>query len=234
MIEITNLTKKYSDKTALDNILLTFSDNKIYGLLGSNGAGKTTLMKIISNRIFPTAGTVTVDKQPVTENELVQKDIFCVTENDKYPKDIKLKDLLVWESRFFEDFDLNYAKDLAQKFDLDLNKKTNSLSTGYYTIFKVIVALASNAKIMFLDEPVLGIDSLYRELFYDVLRKQHALRQNLIIISTHLIDEVEPVLEDVVIIDHGHVVKNGSIGEVTAGKSLNESYVELLREVRHG
>src|SRR5699024_9113471 len=148
-----------------------------------------------------TAGTVTVDKQPVTENELVQKDIFCVTENDKYPKDIKLKDLLVWESRFFEEFDLNYAKDLAQKFDLDLNKKTNSLSTGYYTIFKVIVALASNAKIMFLDEPVLGIDSLYRELFYDVLRKQHALRQNLIIISTHLIDEVEPVLEDVVIID---------------------------------
>lgn len=234
MIEITNLTKKYSDKTALDNISLTFSDNKIYGLLGSNGAGKTTLMKIISNRIFPTAGTVTVDKQPVTENELVQKDIFCVTENDKYPKDIKLKDLLVWESRFFEDFDLNYAKDLAQKFDLDLNKKTNSLSTGYYTIFKVIVALASNAKIMFLDEPVLGIDSLYRELFYDVLRKQHALRQNLIIISTHLIDEVEPVLEDVVIIDHGHVVKNGSIGEVTAGKSLNEAYVELLREVRHG
>lgn len=234
MIEITNLTKKYSDKTALDNILLTFSDNKIYGLLGSNGAGKTTLMKIISNRIFPTVGTVTVDKQPVTENELVQKDIFCVTENDKYPKDIKLKDLLVWESRFFEDFDLNYAKDLAQKFDLDLNKKTNSLSTGYYTIFKVIVALASNAKIMFLDEPVLGIDSLYRELFYDVLRKQHALRQNLIIISTHLIDEVEPVLEDVVIIDHGHVVKNGSIGEVTAGKSLNEAYVELLREVRHG
>lgn len=234
MIEITNLTKKYTDKTALDNISLTFSDNKIYGLLGSNGAGKTTLMKIISNRIFPTAGTVTVDKQPVTENELVQKDIFCVTENDKYPKDIKLKDLLVWESRFFEDFDLNYAKDLAQKFDLDLNKKTNSLSTGYYTIFKVIVALASNAKIMFLDEPVLGIDSLYRELFYDVLRKQHALRQNLIIISTHLIDEVEPVLEDVVIIDHGHVVKNGSIGEVTAGKSLNEAYVELLREVRHG
>lgn len=234
MIEITNLTKKYTDKTALDNISLTFSDNKIYGLLGSNGAGKTTLMKIISNRIFPTAGTVTVDKQPVTENELVQKDIFCVTENDKYPKDIKLKDLLVWESRFFEEFDLNYAKDLAQKFDLDLNKKTNSLSTGYYTIFKVIVALASNAKIMFLDEPVLGIDSLYRELFYDVLRKQHALRQNLIIISTQLIDEVEPVLEDVVIIDHGHVVKNGSIGEVTAGKSLNEAYVELLREVRHG
>ena len=209
MIEITNLTKKYTDKTALDNISLTFSDNKIYGVLGSNGAGKTTMMKIISNRIFPTAGTVTVDKQPVTENELVQKDIFCVTENDKYPKDIKLKDLLVWESRFFEDFDLNYAKDLAQKFDLDLNKKTNSLSTGYYTIFKVIVALASNAKIMFLDEPVLGMDSLYRELFYDVLRKQHALRQNLIIISTHLIDEVEPVLEDVVIIDHGHVVKNG-------------------------
>ncbi|WP_054745997.1 ATP-binding cassette domain-containing protein [Amylolactobacillus amylophilus] len=91
MIEITNLSKHYGEKAALANVYLTFSDNKIYGLLGSNGAGKTTLMKIIANRLFQTAGTVTVQGQPVLENERVQQNIFCVTENDKYPKDIKLK-----------------------------------------------------------------------------------------------------------------------------------------------
>lgn len=234
MIEITNLSKHYGEKAALANVSLTFSDNKIYGLLGSNGAGKTTLMKIIANRLFQTAGTVTVQGQPVLENERVQQNIFCVTENDKYPKDIKLKNLLVWESRFFPDFDLDYAKDLAQKFDLDLNKKTNSLSTGYYTILKVVVALASKAKIMILDEPVLGIDSLYRELFYEVLLTHHRQYQNLIIISTHLIEEVEPVLQEVVIIDRGRIIKQGTLQEIAENESLNQAYVNILKGVRHG
>lgn len=234
MIKIKSLTKKYGEKRALDNVSLTFEDGKIYGLLGSNGAGKTTMMKIIANRIFPTYGEALVDGKIVTENEFVQKEIFCVTEKDKYPKDIKMKDLLVWESRFFERFDIEYAKKLAEKFELDLNKKTNSLSTGYYTIFKVIVSLASHTKIMILDEPVLGIDSLYRELFYEVLLEQHKKSKNLIIIATHLIDEVEPVLEEVVIIDKGKIVKQGTIKELTQVKSLNKTYVEILKEVRNG
>lgn len=234
MIEIKNLTKVYGDKKVLDNINLSFEDSKIYGLLGSNGAGKTTMMKIIANRAFPTSGSICLNGNIVTENETVQKNIFYVTEKDKYPKDIKMKDLLKWEARFYEKFDIGYAERLARLFNLDLNKKTNTLSTGYYTIFKVIVSLASNTDVMILDEPVLGIDSLYREIFYKVLLEHHQKNKNLILIATHLIDEVEPVLEEVVIIDNGNIIKQGSIKELTDGKRLNDIYVEILKEERNG
>ncbi len=234
MIEIKILAKIYGDKKVLDNINLSFEDSKIYGLLGSNGAGKTTMMKIIANRAFPTSGSVCLNGNIVTENETVQKNIFYVTEKDKYPKDIKMKDLLKWEARFYEKFDIDYAKRLSQLFNLDLNKKTNTLSTGYSTIFKVIVSLASNTDVMILDEPVLGIDSLYREIFYKVLLEHHQKNKNLILIATHLIDEVEPVLEEVIIIDNGNIIKQGSIKELTNGKRLNDIYVEILKEARNG
>ena len=132
MLEIRNLMKVYGNKKVLDNINLSFESNKIYGLLGPNGAGKTTMMKIIANRAFPTKGDVRLNGAIVTENEVIQKNIFYVTEKDKYPKDIKMKDLLKWEARFYENFDIEQAKQLAQLFNLDLNKKTNTLSTGYY------------------------------------------------------------------------------------------------------
>lgn len=234
MLEIKKLTKQFGKKIAVDNISLKLNDNKIYGLLGSNGAGKTTIMKIIANRSFPTSGEIIVDGENVSENEIVQKEIFYVNENDKYSKDMKLKDILKWEARFFDKFDLEYAKSLAKKFELNLEQKIGALSTGYYTIFKVIISLASNTKIMILDEPVLGIDSLYRELFYKILLNHHKKNKNLILIATHLIDEVEPVLEEVIIIDKGHILKQIKKDELTIGKSLNQAYVDILKETRHG
>ncbi|MFV0556570.1 MAG: ABC transporter ATP-binding protein [Lactovum sp.] len=234
MIEIKNVSKQYEGKNVLNNLSLTFEKGKIYGLLGSNGAGKTSLMKIIANRAFSSQGEVFVNGELAKENEKVQKDIFYVTEKDKYPKDIKIKNLLKWEARFFENFNIDYAHNLAKKFDLDLNKKTNALSTGYYTIFKVIVSLASGCKIMILDEPVLGIDALYRELFYEVLLDYHKKHQNLIIITTHLIDEVEPVLEDLIIIDKGEILIEGKKEELVKEGSLNQFYLKLLKEKHHG
>lgn len=226
--------KNYGNVKALDSISISFDDGKIYGLLGSNGAGKTTLMKIIANRAFPTSGYVYVNGEISIENEFVQKDIFYVSVNDKYPGDMRMTNLLRWEKRFFENFDVEYASRLAKKFELDLSKKPSELSTGYYTIFKVIVSLASNAPMIILDEPVLGIDSLYRELFYESLLENQRRNKNLILIATHLIDEVEPVLEDVIIIDQGQILSRGSKEEMTRGQSLNKTYVEILKEARRG
>lgn len=232
MIQVKNLTKKYGDKTALNNVTLDFEDGKIYGLLGSNGAGKTTLLRIITNRVFPNGGQVLVDGESAIENEKAQAQIFCVTEKDKYPNE-KIRRLLKWESRFYESFDIEYAEKLAEKFDLDMTKKSRELSTGYYTILKLVLALASNSRVIILDEPVLGIDSLYRDIFYEVLTAHHKKHKNLIIIATHLIDEVEPVLEDVIIIHKGKVLKNDSIENLTKGERLNDVYVRLLKEERN-
>ena len=234
-IEVKKLTKLYGQRKALDEISLQFENGKIYGLLGSNGAGKTTLINIITNRAFATSGEVLVDDLPVQENEVVQGKIFCITEKGNYPSNLKVKDLFVWEKRFHPKFDIDYANELAMKFDLDVNSRLKSLSTGYVTIAKVVLTIASNAEIMILDEPVLGIDSLYREIFYDVLLEHHKEKKNLVIITTHLISEVERVLEKVVIISKGKVLENRNVKDLTSkGEGLNEVYVRLLRETKNG
>lgn len=229
-IKIKNLTKKYDKTVALDNVSLQFESGKIYGLLGSNGAGKTTLINILSNRVFPTCGNAELNSMIVTENEEAQKHIFCITEKSKNPSDIKIKKLFEWEKRFHENFDVEYAHQLAKKYDLDVEKTAKQLSTGYSTILKTIITLASFAPIMILDEPVLGIDSLYREIFYDVLLEHHKKAKNLIIISTHLIDEVERVLDSLVIIHKGKILIESSIEDLNLnGKRLNERYVDILK-----
>ncbi|WP_439876686.1 ATP-binding cassette domain-containing protein (plasmid) [Bacillus mycoides] len=234
-IDIKKITKLYGRKKALDELTLQFENGKIYGFLGSNGAGKTTLINIITNRAFATSGEVFIDGLPVQENEFAQGKIFCITEKGNYPSDLKVKELFVWEKRFHPKFDIDYANKIAKKFDLDVNSRLKSLSTGYATIVKVVLTIASNAEIMILDEPVLGIDALYREIFYDVLLEHHKEKKNLVIIATHLISEVERVLEKVVIISNGKVLEDRDIKDLTLeGEGLNEVYVRLLRESKNG
>ena len=235
MIQISNLTKVYQKTLALDSVSFSFENGKIYGLLGGNGAGKTTLINILTNRIIKTSGEILVDGQPVEENEAVQGKIFCITEKAKYPGSLNASELFRWEKEFYPQFDIPYAETLAEKFELPLKKKISSLSTGYSTILKTILTLASHCEIMVLDEPVLGIDSLYREQFYDALLEYHQKHKNLIIIATHLIDEVERVLENVVVISKGHILKAGPISDfVLNGKRLNETYVQILKEGKNG
>jgi ABC-2 type transport system ATP-binding protein len=229
-ITIKNLTKKFGENVALNNISMTFESGKIYGLLGSNGAGKTTLINIISNRVFATAGEVLIDNEHAAENENAQSKIFCVTEKSKYPTDFKVDQLFKWEKIFNEKFDIEYARKLAGRFELPLDKKIKALSTGYTTIHKVITTLASNAPIMIFDEPVLGIDSLFRDTFYDCLLEYHKKNKNLMIIATHLIDEVERVLDNVIIIHKGIIMADCKIADLKLnGRRLNEKYVEILK-----
>lgn len=235
IIDLKNATKRYGRKTVIDSIYLQFESGNIYGLLGSNGAGKTTLINMITNRVFATAGEVLIDGQPVWENETVQEKVFCITEKGDYPRDLKVSQLFSWEKKFHPKFDITYAYELAKKFDLDTKSRLKSLSTGYKTIVKVVLTLASNAEIMILDEPVLGIDSLYREIFYNELQEHHKKNKNLIIIATHLIPEVEKVIEKVIIIVDGKLITDCDIGVLTGeAEGLNDAYIRILREYKHG
>ena len=235
-IDIKKITKLYGRKKALDELTLQFENGKIYGFLGSNGAGKTTLINIITNRAFATSGEVFIDGLPVQENEFAQGKIFCITEKGNYPSDLKVKELFVWEKRFHPKFDIDYAKKIAKKFDLDVNSRLKSLSTGYATIVKVVLTIASNAEIMILDEPVLGIDALYREIFYDVLLEHHKEKKKSCDNSiTHLISEVDSILEKVESFPGGKVLEDRDIKDLTLeGEGLNEAYVRLLRENKNG
>ena len=207
-IEIKGITKDFKNTRALNNVNLTFEENKIYGLLGRNGAGKSTLLKIISNRIFTDSGSVTVDGINSMEDDRALSKIYIMSESNLYPPKMKIKNIFKWTKEFYPAFDLDYANKLSKAFNLNVNKNTRSLSTGYNSIFKIIIALSVNVPYLFLDEPVLGLDANHRDLFYRFLIEKYSENPFSCVISTHLIEEVSTVIEDVVIIKNGEVIKN--------------------------
>ncbi len=210
-IEIKNITKRYPDVTALDNISISFEFGKIYGLLGRNGAGKSTLINIIANRIFANDGEILIDGIPARENMKVHEKIFCMSEADLYDQSLKIKEHFKWIDRFYDNFNLEKAYEIAEKFKLNTNKKFKSLSKGYQSIFKLTAALSLDVPYVIFDEPVLGLDANHRELFYDLLLKDYEQNERTIILATHLIEEVANIIEEVVLIDRGSCLLQESV-----------------------
>lgn len=205
-IQIKNVTKRYDNLTAVDNVSFSFGFGKIYGFLGRNGAGKSTLINIIANRIFADSGEILIDDIPAKDNMQVHEKIFCMSESDLYDTSLKIKDHFKWIERFYDSFDLNKAFEISEKFNLDTSKRFKALSKGYQSIFKLTVALSLNVPYVIFDEPVLGLDANHRELFYDLLLKDYEDNERTIIIATHLIEEVANIIEEVVLIDKGKVL----------------------------
>lgn len=207
-ITVSQLSKQYGPVTALDGVSLTLEGRKIYGLLGRNGAGKSTLMKLMSDRIRPTAGEILVDGKSVHNNT---GRIYMMSEDNLYVDSMKVRDIFRWTGEFYGGFDQALADRLCEEFELNPKKKATSLSTGYKSICKLITALCVDADYIFMDEPVLGLDAGHRELFYRSLLETYADRPRMFLLSTHLIEEVAGVIEDVIIIDKGKILRTDSV-----------------------
>jgi ABC-2 type transport system ATP-binding protein len=218
-IKIQNLTKCFGSVIALDNVSLTLEPNKIYGLLGRNGAGKTTLLNVITNRLFADTGSVYIDSYPTVENDHAQGLIYMMGEQTLFPDSMKVKDAFYWTKQFYPAFDSEYAEKLSQTFQLKTSKAIKSLSTGYLSIFKLILALSVNTPYVIFDEPVLGLDANHRELFYRLLIEKYTQNPFTVILSTHLIEEVSNLIERIVIINKGKVVQ-----DTTTEKLLKMGY----------
>ena len=206
IIEVKNVSKNFGKTEALKNVSVTFEPEKIYGLLGRNGAGKTTLLNIITNKIFADTGEVLVDGEKAEENDRAQAKIYFMTEKNVHPWDMKVRNGFRWAHEFNPNFNMEYAQTLAGKFKLDTGKKIKNLSSGYNSIFKSILALASGLPVIVFDEPVLGLDAAHRELFYRELLAYYSEHPKTVVIATHLIDEVAEVLEQVVILKDGKLI----------------------------
>lgn len=209
-LEIVNVSKSFGEIQALKNVSIEFQHNKIYGLLGRNGAGKSTLLNIITCKIFADKGSVSLDGKSITENDRVLSKLFMMSEKNYYPDSMKVLDAFRWTKEFYPSFDTDRAYKLSKEFGLNINKKIKSLSTGYCTIFKLITALCVNVPFVLLDEPVLGLDANHRDLFYKMLIEKYAENPAAFIISTHLIEEVSGIVEDIVIIREGEIIRNES------------------------
>lgn len=210
-----NLTRKFGNTTALNSVNLCLDEPKIYGLLGRNGAGKTTLLRLITNYIQPTEGSITLDEQNVWENEKAQHQIFLVTETS-YFAEMNANNLIQLMSEIYPSFDKQQCLDYAKRFELDLNKKYTALSTGYKSVLRAVLSLSVHTPFLFLDEPTLGMDAFHRELFYKLLIESYSESPSCILLSTHLISEVEGLLENVIILDHGKVLIDESSEQLLA------------------
>lgn len=219
-IEIQNLSKSFNKQVVLDNLNLKIESNKIYALLGRNGVGKSTLINLITNRIVPNSGTIKIDNWD-SQSKFSQNDlIYCFSDIELFEKTSQIRRILKETEMLNENFNIQKANEYIQKFDLNVKKSYGKLSTGQKSLLKISIALSMDVKYLILDEPILGLDALNRSEFYQELIKYYVESENTIIISTHLIEEISHIVENVIIIKDKKVLLNENTQEL-----LDKSYV---------
>ncbi len=214
-VEVKNVSLKYKKFEALKNISFKLEDQKIYGLIGRNGAGKTSLLSILSALREATEGVVTVSGEPLFENAKVVEQIRLIYQKDYKDEYSKAGQLIKASARFSPNFDREYAETLIKRFKLPKNRAANKLSKGMQSVLDVIIGLASRAPITIFDEAYLGMDAPTRVTFYKELLEEQARSPRIIILSTHLVSEMDYLFDEVLIL------KNGSL-------LLQEEYETLI------
>ena len=203
MIELKQVTKQYGQAAVLKNITLSIDAPGIYCLLGRNGAGKTTLLKSIAGYQNITSGTIQVDGKPIATSTLDTGVSYI--ENFAKHFNLPVRKLLRIASEVNPDYDVDFASDMMERFELDGRKKFNHLSLGMKTMVSTIICLASNQEVILLDEPVLGFDAIMRVEFYDMLTESFQKHQRIIIVSTHIIEEIAKTIQKLIVIDKGSI-----------------------------
>lgn len=219
-IQIENLTKKYNNTVAVNNITLSLEQNKIYGLLGRNGAGKTSLLHLLSGQLLPTQGSIYVLGENIRENAEALAKICYIgpfSHLQNYVKTFRVRDLLKIAGKFYPYWDQVYADYLVKTFYLDIKKPYKSLSAGMLSMVSIIISLASRAPVTLLDEPYTGLDAAVRQQFYNILAEDFGQNPRTIIFSTHLIDEASRLFQDIILLDRGQVLLHDT------AESLEES-----------
>lgn len=203
MIELRNVTKQYGQSSVLNKIDLTVDEPGIYCLLGRNGAGKTTFLKSAAGYQNVTSGQISVEGKPVSTAALDTGVSYI--ENFAKHFNLPVGKLLRIASEVNADFDHSFAEEMMERFELDRKKKFNQLSLGMKTMVSTIVCLSSNRPVVLLDEPVLGFDAIMRVEFYDMLTESFRRHPRIIIVSTHIIEEIAKTIHKLIIIDKGRI-----------------------------
>ncbi|WP_152655151.1 ABC transporter ATP-binding protein [Oceanobacillus sp. CFH 90083] len=215
-IKVNQLSKTYGKSHALDQISITLEGNKIYGLLGRNGAGKTTFMDILSGQILASSGDITIDGENPFDKQRLTESICLIKEANNFNPEFKIKQILKIYSYFYPNWDQEMAEELLEIFNLKQSAKIKTLSKGMESALGITAGLASRAPITVFDEPYIGMDAPSRKKFYDILLEDYQENPRTIIFSTHLIDEVSLMFEEVIILKKGSVVLQESSDDLRA------------------
>lgn len=234
MLEIKKLNKSYGKNKVLTDIDLNIEENKIYGLLGRNGAGKTTLLSLISNQILRNSGEIRLDGEEVFENSKAVEDICLVKDFPNSIGERKVRDILAIAKIIYKNWDEEYKDYLIKEFNLNTKKKLLKLSTGNKTIVGLIIGLASRSRITMFDEPTLGLDAAMRYKFYNLLLEDYEKNPRTIIVSTHLIDEVANLFEEVIILNDERVTLKDEVSSLIQRSYFLSGREDLIDSITKG
>ncbi|MBQ1730557.1 MAG: ABC transporter ATP-binding protein [Oscillospiraceae bacterium] len=227
-LECIGLTKRYGSTEALDSVNLTIKPGKITGLLGPNGSGKTTLIKLANGLLTPTSGKVLIcGFEPGIETKKI---VSYLPERLNIPTWMTVTQLLNYYQDFFPDFDLARAKTMLSGLSIDENMRIKAMSKGTREKVQLIMVMSRRAKLYLLDEPIGGVDPATRDYILNTIIANYDPEAS-VVISTHLIQDVETVLDDVVFINQGRIVLRSTVDDIREkeGKSVDALFREVFR-----
>lgn len=228
LFECRNLTKKYGSFRALNELNLQVESGQIIGLLGPNGSGKTTMIKIANGLLTPTKGEITIKGMKIGKD--TKKIVSYLPERTYLNNWMKVKDMINYFSDFYEDFDSNRAYDMLNKLNISPKDKLKTMSKGTKEKVQLILVMSRNADLYLLDEPIGGVDPAARDYILNTIITNYN-PQSSIIISTHLIADIENILDDVIMIKNGELVMHKKVDDIREeyGKSVDEVFREVFR-----
>lgn len=203
LLEIKDLNKTFDDKQILKDINITIKKGKIVGLLGKNGVGKSTLIKLINDLLTPTSGEILINGNKVGVE--TKKVISYLPERTYLNKQMKVSEVISFFEDFYKDFDSNKAKKLLKDLDLDINQKLSKMSKGMQEKVQLVLVMSRKADLYVLDEPLGGVDPATRDYILDTILSNFD-EESSVIISTHLIADIEKILDEVIFIDKGEII----------------------------
>ena len=226
LLEINNLNKSFDNKEILKDINLSIQRGKIIGLLGKNGVGKTTLIKLINDLLTPTSGEILIKGQKIGVE--TKKVISYLPERTYLNKQMKVSEVISYFGDFYDNFDSEKAKKLLKDLDLDINQKLTQMSKGMQEKVQLVLVMSRNADLYVLDEPLGGVDPATRDYILDTILSNFNENAS-VIISTHLISDIEKILDEVIFIDKGQIVLQSDADKLRTKE--NASIDEIFRRM---
>ena len=228
ILECRNLVKSYGNKLALEGIDLSMKRGRIVGLLGPNGSGKSTLIKLANGLLTPTSGELLINgNKPGIET----KKIVAYLPERTYLADwMKVSDIINFFKDFYEDFNVEKAYDMLSKLNINANDKLKTMSKGTKEKVQLILVMSREAELYFLDEPIAGVDPAARDYILNTIISNYNENAT-VVISTHLISDIEQILDDVIFISYGKIYLSKSVDEIREeeGKSVDALFREVFR-----
>ena len=226
LLEVKNLDKSFDNKEILKNINFSISNGKIVGLLGKNGAGKSTLIKLINDLLTPTYGEILINGNKIGVD--TKKIISYLPERSYLNKQMKVSEIISYFEDFYDNFDSEKAKKLLKDLDLDISQKLSKMSKGMQEKVGLVLVMSRKADLYILDEPLGGVDPATRDYILDTIISNFNENAS-VIISTHLISDIEKILDEVIYIDKGKIVLQGDADKLRNKEKL--SIDEIFRRM---